>query len=203
MIAIIDYGIGNLRSIEKALQHVTSDVVRTDDPEMISRAQRLILPGVGAFGACIEQVRKRQLENPILDAVAQNVPFLGVCVGMQMLFESSSEQGFHPGLSLLRGRITELSPSDHGLKVPHMGWNLVETVRQNVLFEEIPENAYCYFAHSFYATKTDPADILALTNYGDSVPVAFARNHIYGVQFHPEKSHHIGLRILSNFAMLT
>jgi len=202
MIAIIDYGIGNLRSIEKALQYVSGDVVRTDNPEMIRRAQRLILPGVGAFGACIKQVRKRQLETPILDAVAEGIPFLGVCVGMQMLFESSSEQGTYTGLGLLKGHIKELSPSDKSLKVPHMGWNIVESVRESFLLDGIPEHAYCYFAHSFYVTQNDPSDVIASTEYGGSVPVAFACGHVYGVQFHPEKSHEVGLRILSNFATL-
>ncbi|MCY4233139.1 MAG: imidazole glycerol phosphate synthase subunit HisH [Bacteroidetes bacterium] len=202
MIAIIDYGIGNLRSIERALQHVSDHVVRTDNPETILQAQRLILPGVGAFGACIEEVRKRQLEQPIIDAVARKIPFLGVCVGMQMLFETSSELGIHAGLGLMKGHIRELSPPDSALKVPHMGWNIVKPLCQNVLFDGIPDHAYCYFAHSFYATENDPNDVIASTEYGEELPVAFASDHVYGVQFHPEKSHNIGLRILSNFATL-
>ena len=201
-IVIIDYGIGNLRSIEKALLQVSSDVIRTDNPEIIDQASRLILPGVGAFGACIEEVRKRELEEPILDAVARGIPFLGVCVGMQMLFESSSEKGDYRGLGLLHGHIKELTPQDSSLKVPHMGWNVVQPVQPNPLLDGLPEHAYCYFAHSFYATKIDSDDVIAVTDYGGSIPVAFARNQVYGVQFHPEKSHHVGLRILTNFAVL-
>ncbi|MCY3999661.1 MAG: imidazole glycerol phosphate synthase subunit HisH [Bacteroidetes bacterium] len=203
MIVIIDYGIGNLRSIEKALLQVSSHVVRTDNPQVIGQASRLILPGVGAFGACIEEVRKRNLELSIMDAVRRDVPFLGVCVGMQMLFESSSEKGDYRGLGLLHGHIKELTPSDPSLKVPHMGWNVVQPVQSNPLLHGLPEQAFCYFAHSFYATETDPEDVIAMTDYGCSIPVAFSRNHVYGVQFHPEKSHHVGLRILSNFATLT
>ncbi|MCY4159679.1 MAG: imidazole glycerol phosphate synthase subunit HisH [Bacteroidetes bacterium] len=202
MITIIDYGIGNLRSIEKAFEHVSSGVIRTDDPEIIQQADRLVLPGVGAFGACIHEVRQRQLEQPIFDAIARKVPFLGVCVGMQMLFESSSEKGQHTGLGLLEGHVKELKPEDSALKVPHMGWNMISPVRATPLLNGLPENAYCYFAHSFYATKANPNDVIATTEYGSSLPVAFARDNIYGVQFHPEKSHEVGLQILSNFGEL-
>ena len=202
MITIIDYGIGNLRSIERAFQHVTSDVIRTDDPEVIGRSDRLVLPGVGAFGACIQEIRNRGLEQPILDTVARNVPFLGVCVGMQILFQSSSEKGAHAGLGLLSGHIKKLDLPDPALKIPHMGWNLVSPVRTNPLFQDVPENAYCYFAHSFYASGIHPDDLIASTEYGASLPAAVAREHVYGVQFHPEKSHEVGLRILANFATL-
>jgi len=202
MITIIDYGIGNLRSIEKALERVSPAVIRTDDPDIIRQAKQLVLPGVGAFGACIHEVRQRQLEQPIIDAVARKVPFLGVCVGMQMLFESSSEKGLHTGLGLLKGHITELKPKNPILKVPHMGWNLCTPVQASSLLKWLSENAYCYFAHSFYATETDPSDVVATTEYGDSLPVAFMRDNIYGVQFHPEKSHEAGLQILSNFGKL-
>jgi len=202
MIVIIDYGIGNLRSIEKALLQISTDVVRTDNPEIIAQASRLILPGVGAFGACIDEVRKRHLEGPILNAVSQGIPFLGVCVGMQMLFESSSEQGNHTGLGLLQGHVKELIPRNSSLKVPHMGWNVVQQVQSNSLLDGLAEDAYCYFAHSFYATEINSNHVIAITDYDCSIPVAFSRNHVYGVQFHPEKSHHVGLRILSNFATL-
>lgn len=202
MITIIDYGIGNLRSIERAFQHVVSGVIRTDDPEVIGRSDRLVLPGVGAFGACIQEIRKRGLEQPILDSVARNVPFLGVCVGMQMLFQSSSEKGLHTGLGLLDGQIKKLDLSDPALKIPHMGWNIVLPVRTNPLFQGLPENAYCYFAHSFYANSIHPNDLIASTQYGTSLPAAVARKNVYGVQFHPEKSHEVGLQILANFATL-
>ena len=202
VITIIDYGIGNLRSIEKAFQHVSSETIRTDDPEVIRQADRLVLPGVGAFGACIQEVKQRQLEKPILDAIARNVPFLGVCVGMQMLFESSSEKGTHTGLGLLKGHIKKLEPKSPALKVPHMGWNVISPAQSTPLLKGLPENAYCYFAHSFYATETNLDDVIATTEYGASLPAAFARKNIYGVQFHPEKSHEVGLLILSNFGKL-
>ncbi|MDE2827404.1 MAG: imidazole glycerol phosphate synthase subunit HisH [Bacteroidota bacterium] len=202
MITIIDYGIGNLRSIERAFQHVRPDVVRTDDPDLIRAADHLVLPGVGAFGACIREVRQRGLEQPIMETVARKVPFIGICVGMQMLFESSSEQGMHTGLGLLKGSIKELRPSDPTLKIPHMGWNVVLPVKRNPLLNGLSANARCYFAHSFYASDVSPENVVAVTDYGHPLPVVVAQNNIYGVQFHPEKSHDVGLRILANFAML-
>lgn len=202
MITIVDYGIGNLRSIERAFQHVRPDVVRTDDPDLIRAADHLVLPGVGAFGACIQEIRQRGLEQPILETVARQVPFIGVCVGMQMLFESSSEQGVHTGLGLLEGHIKGLSPSDPTLKIPHMGWNVVSPVKHSPLLTGLPEDARCYFAHSFYASDVAPDDVVAVTDYGRPLPVVVAHDNIYGVQFHPEKSHDIGLRILANFATL-
>ncbi len=202
MITIIDYGIGNLHSIERAFQHVTSEVVRTDDPEAIQQADRLVLPGVGAFGACIREVRKRGLEQPIQKATARGVPFLGICVGMQMLFESSSEKGWHTGLGLLKGNIEALKPKNSTLKVPHMGWNVILPMRLTPLLHKLPEDANCYFAHSFFANITNPQEVIAYTEYGDILPAVVGRDNIYGVQFHPEKSHDVGLRILSNFAQL-
>lgn len=202
MITIIDYGIGNLHSIERAFQHVASGVIRTDAPEAIDQADRLVLPGVGAFGACIQEVRKRGLEQPILDAITRKVPFLGVCVGMQMLFESSSEKGQHVGLGLLSGHVEALKPQDPTLKIPHMGWNVVSPVQSSPLLHDLPDGACCYFAHSFYASKTDPHDVIASTEYGATLPVVVGRDNVYGVQFHPEKSHNVGLQILSNFAQL-
>lgn len=203
MITIVDYGIGNLRSIERAFQHVRPDVIRTDDPDLIRAADHLVLPGVGAFGACIQEIRHRRLEQPIKETVARQVPFIGICVGMQMLFESSSEQGLHTGLGLLKGSIKELRPSDPTLKIPHMGWNIVSPVKHIPLLSGLPADARCYFAHSFYASDVSRDDVVAVTDYGDPLPVAVARENIYGVQFHPEKSHDVGLRILANFATLT
>lgn len=203
MIGIIDYGIGNLRSIERALQHVASDVIRTTNPEIIRQAQQLVLPGVGAFGACIQEVQRHKLQKPILEAVSRKIPLLGICVGMQMLFESSSEKGRHTGLGLIKGHVQKLNPTDATLKIPHMGWNMVSTVRPNPLLRDLPKGAYCYFAHSYYATEVNPEDVIGTTEYGTILPVAVARDNIYGVQFHPEKSHKVGLQILSNFAALS
>ncbi len=220
MITIIDYGIGNLRSIEKAFQHVGAEVLRTDRVEDLARADHLVLPGVGAFGACIDEVRRRGLEQPIHDAVARGIPFLGVCVGMQMLFDISEEMGSHAGLGILPGRIVRFkgvyaqepvvagSSGDPALvetvslKVPHMGWNTLTPHRPSPLLEGLAPGAFCYFVHSYHAVLDDPEDALATTHYGLDFPAIVARNNVFGVQFHPEKSQHNGLRILKNFAQL-
>lgn len=219
MITIIDYGIGNLRSIEKAFQHVGAEVLRTDRADDLARADHLVLPGVGAFGACIDEVRRRNLEQPILDAVARGIPFLGVCVGMQMLFEVSEEMGLHRGLGILPGRVVRFAgvyahetvasgADDEGgearpLKVPHMGWNTLEPRYASPLLDGIEAGAFCYFVHSYHAVPDTPDDVLATTTYGLDFPAIVARNNVYGVQFHPEKSQHNGLRILKNFSQMS
>ena len=222
MITIIDYGIGNLRSIEKAFQHVGAEVLRTDRPQDLAQADHLVLPGVGAFGACIDEVRRRNLEQPILEAVARGVPFLGVCVGMQMLFDVSEEMGLHRGLGILPGRVVRFAGVYAGeavaagaldeeaeaggearpLKVPHMGWNTLAPRYRSPLLDGLEAGAYCYFVHSYHAVPDNPDDVLATTTYGLDFPAIVARNNVYGVQFHPEKSQHNGLRILKNFSQM-
>ncbi|MCH8961467.1 MAG: imidazole glycerol phosphate synthase subunit HisH [Bacteroidetes bacterium] len=223
MITIIDYGIGNLRSIEKAFQHVEAEVLRTDRAEDLARASHLVLPGVGAFGACIDEVRRRRPEQPILDAVDRGVPFLGVCVGMQLLFDVGEERGQHQGLGILPGRVVrfervhareaaatctdeagdvDIVAETQSLKVPHMGWNNVVPRRKAPLLAGIEPGAYFYFVHSYHAVPATPDDVLATTTYGVDFPAIVARNNVFGVQFHPEKSQHNGLRILKNFAQL-
>ena len=218
MITIIDYGIGNLRSIEKAFQHVGAEVLRTDRADDLARADHLVLPGVGAFGACIDEVRRRNLEEPIREAIARGTLFLGVCVGMQMLFDVSEEMGLHRGLGILPGRVVrfervyareavatgagEGEAEMRPLKVPHMGWNTLAPRRESPLLDGIEPGAYCYFVHSFYTVPATPDDVLATTSYGLDFPAAVARNNVFGVQFHPEKSQHNGLRLLKNFAHL-
>ena len=218
MITIIDYGIGNLRSIEKAFQHVEVEVLRTDRAEDLARADHLVLPGVGAFGACIDEVRRRGLEQPILEAVDRDVPFLGVCVGMQLLFEIGEEMGQHRGLGILPGRVVRFAgvytreavaagdvegeAETQALKVPHMGWNTVVPHRASPLLAGIEPGAYFYFVHSYHAVPDTADDVLATTRYGVDFPAIVARNNVFGVQFHPEKSQHNGLRILKNFAHL-
>lgn len=225
MVTIIDYGIGNLRSIEKAFQAVGVDVLRTDRAEDIERAERLVLPGVGAFGACADEIRRRDLETPILEAVASGKPFLGVCVGMQLLFDESEEMGAHRGLGILPGRIVkfarelvaasgascEAAPGtpewaeaapEKPLKVPHMGWNRTVFERSSPLFTGIEDGAYFYFVHSYHAVPDNPADILASCTYGTAFPAIVERNNVYGIQFHPEKSQQAGLDILKNFSMI-
>jgi glutamine amidotransferase len=215
---IIDYGIGNLRSIEKAFEAVGVDVLRTDDATAIADAERLVLPGVGAFGACIGEIRRRGLEAPIHEAVDRGVPFLGVCVGLQLLFDESTERGTHRGLGLLPGRVVRFSfehlndqPEPHDpqpqtrnpkLKIPHMGWNTLVPHRASPLLEELDDGAFVYFVHSYHAVAERPDDVLAHTTYGVDFPAVVNRNNVFGVQFHPEKSQHAGLRILQNFAQL-
>lgn len=202
MVTVVDYGIGNLRSLEKALVHVGASVLRTDRADDIAQASHLILPGVGAFGACIQEIRRRNLEQPILDAVARGNPFLGVCVGMQMLFESGLERGTFAGLGLLPGRVEPFELADNALKIPHMGWNVITPRYDSPLLNGLPDNARCYFVHSFHAALTQESDMLATTDYGYAFPSIVARDNLYGVQFHPEKSHRVGLHILKNFVGL-
>lgn len=214
MLIIIDYGIGNLRSIEKAFQAVGAEVVRSDRAEDIERAEKVVLPGVGAFGACAAEIRRRGLEEPVLDAIASGKPFLGVCVGMQLLFDAGEEMGVHNGLGVLPGRVLRLDlvPEpiggeasevwDAALKIPHMGWNTIEPQHESKLLTGLLAEAYFYFVHSYVAVPDDPADTLASTRYGIDFPAMVHRNNVYGVQFHPEKSQQNGLRVLRNFAEL-
>ena len=170
MLTIIDYGIGNLRSIEKACQRVGADVLRTDDPETIREAERLVLPGVGAFGACIDEIRTRELEVPILEAIDSGTPFLGVCVGLQMLFEAGHEKGVHEGLGVLPGKVVHFHDAETGtaddLVVPHMGWNAIEPTRTHPLLNGLADPAYVYFVHSYHAVAENENDILATAHYG-------------------------------------
>lgn len=204
---LIDYGIGNIRSLEKAFQAVGVEPVRSDDPAAIRDAERLVLPGVGAFGACADEIRRRGLVEPILDAVASGTPLLGVCVGMQLLFDVSEELGEHAGLGLLPGRVVRFTPqavgSERPLKVPHMGWNTVEAARAHALLDGIADGAHFYFVHSFHAAPEDEGDVLGATTYGVRFPAIVQRDHVMGVQFHPEKSQDAGLRLLRNFADLS
>lgn len=206
MVTIIDYGIGNLRSIEKALQRVGAEVLRTDDPDSVRNADRLVLPGVGAFGACIDEIRDRDLEGPIQDAIDAGTPFLGVCVGMQLLFDVGLEKGSHRGLGVLPGRVVHFHEAADGmaedLVVPHMGWNALDPQREHPLLEGTGDPAYVYFVHSYHAVADEPDDVLATTTYGHPFPAVVQRENVHGVQFHPEKSQAPGLRLLENFATL-
>lgn len=207
MLTIIDYGIGNLRSIEKAFERVGAQVRRTDDVQAVTNAERLVLPGVGAFGACIREIRERGLEAAILDAVQRGTPLLGVCVGMQLLFDEGREKGVHEGLGLLSGSVQHFEDAAdgdemHDLVVPHMGWNALSFKRSHPLLEGLTDDAYVYFVHSYHAVADDPADVLATTTYGHDVPAMVQRENVFGVQFHPEKSQAAGLQLLRNFASL-
>jgi glutamine amidotransferase len=202
-VALIDYGSGNLRSAEKALRRAAGDsasVVVTSDPDVVTRAGRIVLPGVGAFASCMAALQERDgLVEAMGQAVRGGAPFLGVCVGMQLLATRGLEFGETPGLGWIAGDVVRIEPSNPALKVPHMGWNAVETTRPHPLFDGQPEGAHMYFTHSFALRPADRADVVATTDHGGALVAAVARDNIAGVQFHPEKSQHAGLRLLANF----
>jgi imidazole glycerol-phosphate synthase subunit HisH len=214
MVTIIDYGIGNLRSIEKAFQAVGAEVIRTDDPDLVESAERVVLPGVGAFGSCAAEIRRRGLEEPIMRYVASGRPFLGVCVGMQLLFDTSDELGSHRGLGILPGRVTrfegvvgaaegvEPSGRDRRLKVPHMGWNAIHARHGSALLDGVEDRSFFYFVHSYHVEANREADVLAYAQYGVDFPAIVHRDNVFGVQFHPEKSQRNGLQILKNFSLM-
>ena len=202
MTTIIDYGIGNLRSLQKAFEAAGVEVERTGDPAAVARAERLVLPGVGAFGACADELRGRGLDGPVLDAVERGVPLLGVCVGMQLLFDASEERGTHAGLGLLPGRVVRFEEGEERLKVPHMGWNRLDAQREHPLLDGLAADAFVYFVHSYHAEAADASDVLASATYGKPFPAIVGRGNVAGAQFHPEKSGPAGLRLLRNFGAL-
>jgi glutamine amidotransferase len=199
MIAIVNYGLGNLRSVQKALERVGSKAVVTDDPAILEQAQGILLPGVGAFGDAMASLRSRRLQEPVLRQVADGKPLLGICLGMQLLFDESEEMGRHQGLGLLPGRVVRFPKGD--LRVPHVGWNEFRQVRGGLL-AGIVDGAYAYFVHSYFAVPAEPMDVLATTEYGLEFAAVVGRNSVYGAQFHPEKSQEVGLQLLKNFVRL-
>jgi glutamine amidotransferase len=197
-VAIIDYGVGNLRSVEKAFAAMECEAVVSGDESVLREARRLVLPGVGAFGACMSALRERGFDELVRARVAEGTPLLGVCVGMQMLFEESEEFGQSAGLGLLRGRVRRFN---HGLHVPQVGWNQVKhRVQSHPLLAGIEDGSFFYFVHSYYCDALDGADVLGSTDYGMDYASVVGRGHVSGVQFHPEKSQSAGLRLLRNFA---
>lgn len=197
MIAIIDYGMGNLRSVEKALHAVGAEAVITSDAEVIRRADKVILPGVGAFGDCMKNLEDRGLVPIIHETIEAGKPFLGICLGLQLLFESSEESPGVKGLGIFEGEVKAIPPC--GLKVPHMGWNNLSYQTPSPLFEGIAEHEYVYFVHSFHAVPKDASIITAQTEYGTMLTASVGRGNVQGAQFHPEKSSRIGLQMLKNF----
>lgn len=195
---LIDAGTGNLRSVQKALEAVGASVRRTDDPHEVLSGSRVVLPGVGAFGDFMSGLRARGLEDAVNEIANRGTPLLGICVGMQALFEIGEEMGDHAGLGLLRGTVVRFSDS-LSVKVPHTGWNQVEVRNPALLFDGIGNESYVYFNHSYYCQPNDPADVIAETSYGIRYTCAVRRDNLYGVQFHPEKSQAVGLRLLRNF----
>ena len=199
MIAIIDYGMGNLRSVQKAFEYGGNPAFITSRAEDLETAEKLVLPGVGAFGEAMANLRKAGLIDPILVAVDRKVPLLGICLGQQLLFSRSEEHGSHEGLDLLPGRVRRFPSS---LRVPHIGWNQVHIRKSVQILEGVPDAAFFYFVHSYFVDPEEPEDTLTMTDYGIEYASIVGRDRLFGIQFHPEKSQDIGLRILKNFAEL-
>jgi imidazole glycerol-phosphate synthase subunit HisH len=199
MITIIDYAINNLRSVEKAFLSMEIPVRVSDDPNTIRAARKLVLPGVGAFADAIQNLKAKELWEPLIERVNSGAPLLGLCLGLQLLFSESEEFGRNLGLNLIPGKVVRL-PAD--LKVPHIGWNQLRLKRQDPLLEGIFEGDFVYFVHSYYAKPADTADVLATTDYGLEFTAIVRRGSVWATQFHPEKSQTVGLKILRNFATL-
>jgi glutamine amidotransferase len=198
MIAIIDYGMGNLRSVQKGFERVGVQAAVTRDAGEISSARGVVLPGVGAFGACMENLARFELTETICRVVQQKKPFLGICLGFQLLFSESEEFGLQKGLDLFSGRVVGFHP-DNGLKVPHMGWNRIRKKKDSPFLEGISDGAYVYFVHSYYVVPEDPSVAATTSDYGGQFVSSIATETLFACQFHPEKSQEVGLRILANF----
>ena len=201
MIAIIDYDAGNMKSVEKAFQYLNEDAVITRDRKAILGADRVVLPGVGAFGDAMERLHSYDLVETIQDAVKSGKPFLGICLGLQLLFDSSEETPGVKGLGLLPGEILRI-PAAEGLKIPHMGWNSLHLQNNGRLFKDIPENTYVYFVHSYYLQAEEEEIVKATTRYSTCIHASVEKGNVFACQFHPEKSSRWGLKILENFAAL-
>ena len=200
LVAVLDYGIGNVHSAQKALERGGADARLTADPEVIGDADGVVLPGVGAFGACMDALRSSGLEQPALDAVASGRPFLGICVGMQMLFDRSEENPGARGLGVIPGTIRWIpTEPPAGLKIPQMQWNRLDVVTADPLFVGLGEEPWLYFVHSLHGVPNDPAVVVATTEYGSTLNAAFRVDNVFAAQFHPEKSSTTGLALLSNF----
>jgi len=196
MIAIIDYGMGNLRSVEKGFQKVGIDAVVITNPKAIDNAQAVVLPGVGAFRDCMRNLEQISMTEPIVKSIQKGKPFLGICLGLQVLFTESEEFGICKGLNILRGRVVKFQT---GLKVPHMGWNNVKIVKKPPILDGVPDESFFYFVHSFYVVPQDIDVIATTTDYGITFTSMIWKENIFATQFHPEKSQETGLRVLKNF----
>lgn len=201
MIAIIDYGAGNLQSVKKAFDFIGAESVITDNPETIKSCDKILLPGVGSFGDAMESMNNKNLVEVIKAEALSGKPFLGICLGLQLLFEESEESPGVHGLGIFKGKIKKFS-TDMGLKIPHIGWNSLEIKQKDTLFKGIPENSYVYFVHSYYLHAENDEEIATITNYGIDFHSAVGKDNIFATQFHPEKSGDVGLQILKNFASM-
>ena len=201
MIAMIDYDAGNIKSVEKALQKLGADVVITKDPQLILNADKVILPGVGSFGDAMNNLKKYGLDEVIHQVVENGTPFLGICLGLQLLFERSDESPEAVGLGILEGEILRI-PDAEGLKIPHMGWNSLHLQNNGRLFKGLKENDYVYFVHSYYLKAEDESIVKATTNYSVDIHASVEKDNVFACQFHPEKSSDVGLQILRNFVEL-
>lgn len=201
MIAIIDYDAGNIKSVEKAMIHLGQDVCITRDKDQILSADKVILPGVGSFGDAMAKIRQYGLESVIHEVVEKGIPFLGICLGLQLLFERSDETPGVEGLGILKGEILRI-PDHPGLKIPHMGWNSLELTNNGRLFKNLPKEPYVYFVHSYYLKAADEKIVTATTEYGTHIHASVEKGNVFACQFHPEKSSNVGLKILKNFVEL-
>lgn len=202
MVAIIDYDAGNIKSVEKALLYLGEEAVITRDRDAILRADRVILPGVGAFGDAMDKLRTYGLDKVIQEVVGQNTPFLGICLGLQLLFESSEESESVEGLGILKGKVVRL-PEESDMKIPHIGWNSLKYPNPGRLFTGIAEDSYVYFVHSYYLQAKDPSIVTATTEYGTLIHASVEQGNVFACQFHPEKSSEVGMQILKNFLTIS
>ena len=202
-IAIVDYGIGNLRSVQKAFESVGASAQLVTQPDLIRAADKVVLPGVGAFKDCVDSLRASGLLQPVLDHIASGKPFLGICVGMQMLFDIGCEDGEHKGLGVLKGKVVRFDVDQTmSLKVPHMGWNQLSVRKPSPLLNDLPEGAGVYFVHSYHCVPNDDSIIASTTDYGRPFVSSVWKDNVLATQFHPEKSQKVGLQILGNFARM-
>jgi glutamine amidotransferase len=201
MIGIIDYDAGNLKSVEKALNYLGEEAIISRDRNILLKADKVILPGVGAFGDAMSNIRKYELDKVIDEIVAMDKPFLGICLGLQLLFERSDESQGVKGLGVLKGEILKI-PDNEGLKIPHIGWNSLTLVNNGQLYKGIENDAYVYFVHSYYLKASDENIVRATTDYSTLIHASVEKDNVFACQFHPEKSSTVGLKILQNFANL-
>ena len=201
MITVLDYDAGNIKSVEKALNFLGEEVKITRDREEILSSDGVILPGVGAFGDAMEKLHQYGLVDVIHEVVDRQIPFLGICLGLQLMFESSEETPGVEGIGILKGKILRIPPAE-GLKIPHMGWNSLHLQNNGRLFQGIPEDTYVYFVHSYYLHAEEPEIVKAVTDYSTTIHASVEKGNVFACQFHPEKSSRYGLKILENFAKL-